>query len=586
VIEMAATGARDTAASDDLRRQLSNTSSVNDRSGARAEPFDVLLADAALGSYRRFLPGMAGVRLGLGLARRPAVVARRAGALAAEYGRIALGKTDVQPAPRDRRFADPAWADNPLLRRLAQIYVASSATAQALVTDANLDWATAQRIEFIMENAIQALAPSNLPFANPQALKAAVDSAGMNYVRGTRNLVKDMAAPPRIPAMVDTSAYRVGESVATTPGAVVLRSELFELIQYAPQTEKVLRVPLLLAPPMINKFYVMDLAPGRSMVEYLVQNGVQVFIMSWRNPGPEHSEWGFDAYAQGILEGLDAVQRVTGSEQAILYGGCSGGIVSSMTASHLATMGDSERLAGLTLVVTVLDQSRAGLASALLDRRTANAAALVSERKGYLDGRTLAEVFAWVRPGDLVWNYWVNNYLLGKTPPAFDILFWNADVTRMPARLHRDFLDLAVENALVQPGKAQLLGNPVDLSAVKTDAYVLAGVADHLCDWQSCYRTGHLLGGETRFVLSTSGHIAAIVNPPGNPKAKFQISDELPEDPRTFVKTAQTVEGTWWTDYVDWLRQRCGPEIDAPTELGGGWLPPLSDAPGTYVLEK
>jgi polyhydroxyalkanoate synthase len=583
---MAAQGPRDTAGLDSLRRQLSNTSSVDDRSGARAEPFDVLLADAALGSYRRFVPGMAGVRLGLGLARRPTVVARRAGALAVEYGRIAVGSTDVHPSSRDRRFADPGWADNPLLRRLAQAYVAASATAQALVTDANLDWASAQRIEFIMENAIQALAPSNLPFANPQALKAAVDSAGMNYVRGTRNFLKDMAAPPRIPAMVDTSAYRVGDSVATTPGAVVLRSELFELIQYAPQTEKVLRTPLLVAPPMINKFYVMDLAPGRSMVEYLVQHGVQVFIISWRNPGPEHSAWGFDAYAQGILEALDAVQRVTGSEQAVLYGACSGGIVSSMTASHLATMGDSERLAGLTLVVTVLDQSRAGLASALLDRRTATAAAAVSARKGYLDGRTLAEVFAWVRPGDLVWNYWVNNYLLGKDPPAFDILFWNADVTRMPARLHRDFLDLAVENALAEPGKARLLGNPVDLGAVKTDAYVLAGVADHLCDWQSCYRSATLLGGTTRFVLSTSGHIAAIVNPPGNPKAKYQVSEDLPEDPHTFVKAAPSVKGTWWTDYVDWLRERCGPEIDAPAELGGGLRPAICDAPGTYVFDR
>jgi polyhydroxyalkanoate synthase len=338
VIEMS-TGPRDTAGSDSLRRQLSNASSVDDRSGARAEPFDVLLADAALGSYRRFVPGMAGVRLGLGLARRPAVVARRAGALAVEYGRIALGTTCVRPAPRDRRFADPGWADNPLLRRLAQTYVASSATAQALVADANLDPASAQRIEFIIENAIQALAPSNLPFANPQALKAAVDSAGMNYVRGTRNFLKDMSAPPRIPAMVDRSAYRVGDSVAMPPGAVVLRSELFELIQYAPQTERVLRTPLLLAPPMINKFYVMDLAPGRSMVEYLIQHGMQVFIISWRNPEPEHSEWGFDAYAQGILEALDAVQRVTGSEQAVLYGGCSGGIVSSMTASQPGNAG-------------------------------------------------------------------------------------------------------------------------------------------------------------------------------------------------------------------------------------------------------
>jgi polyhydroxyalkanoate synthase len=386
--------------------------------------------------------------------------------------------------------------------------------------------------------------------------------------------------------MVDHTPYRLGENIAATPGAVVLRTEMFELIQYQPQTPTVLSRPLLVIPPMINKFYVMDLAPGRSMVEFLVQHGIQVFVVSWRNPDARHRDWGFDSYAQAILDALDAVQQVTGAERVVLYGACSGGIVSSMTAAHLAAIGDSTRLAGLTLVVTVLDQSRAGLAGAIVDRRTADAAAAVSARKGYLDGRTLAEVFAWLRPGDLVWNYWVNNYLLGKSPPAFDILFWNADVTRMPARLHRDFLELAVENALTRPGRAQLLGSPVDLGSVKTDAYVVAGIADHLCDWESSYRTAHLLGGDTRFVLSTSGHIAAIVNPPGNPKAKYQVSEQNPKDPAEFVKTAQRVDGTWWTDYVEWLHERCGPETPAPTELGGGGLEPLADAPGTYVLEK
>jgi poly(3-hydroxyalkanoate) synthetase len=342
------------------------------------------------------------------------------------------------------------------------------------------------------------------------------------------------------------------------------------------------------APPveLPNKFYVIDLAPGRSMVEFLVQQGIQVFVVSWRNPDARHRDWGFDSYARAILDALDGVQRVTGAEGVVLYGACSGGVVSAMTAAHLAASGDANRLAGLTLVVTVLDQSRAGLVSAIVDRRTADAAAAVSARKGYLDGRTLAEVFAWLRPGDLIWNYWVNNYLLGKSPPAFDILFWNADVTRMPARLHRDFLELAVENVLTKPGQAQLLGSPVDLSAVKTDAYVLAGVADHLCDWESCYRTVHLLGGDTRFVLSTSGHVAAIVNPPGNPKANYQVSQQNPEEPAEFVKTAQRADGTWWTDYVEWLRERCGPERPALTELGGGGLQPLSDAPGTYVLES
>jgi polyhydroxyalkanoate synthase len=404
-------------------------------------------------------------------------------------------------------------------------------------------------------------------------------------VRGVRNLASDLAAPPRLPSMVDRSAYEVGETVAVSPGSVVLRTDVFELVQYGAATDTVLSTPVLIVPPMINKFYVIDLAPGRSLVEYLVRQGVQVFTISWRNPDARHREWGIDTYATAVVDALDGVRRVTGQERAVLFGACSGGIVSAMTAAHLSGIGEADRLAGLTLAVTVLDQSRAGLSSAVVDRRTADAAAAASARQGYLDGRTLAEVFAWLRPGDLIWNYWVNNYLLGRTPPAFDILFWNADVTRMPARLHRDFLDLAVDNALVEPGRAQVLGGPVDLGAVKTDAYVLAGSADHLCDWESCYRTTQLFGGHTRFVLSTSGHIAAIVNPPGNPKATFQVSEQNPPDPREFLATAPRNEGSWWPDYVAWLRERCGPEIDAPGTLGGGGLEPLADAPGTYVLE-
>jgi polyhydroxyalkanoate synthase len=473
-----------------------------------------------------------------------------------------------------------------VLRRLVQAYLASSATARALVGDAQLDWASAERVGFIAENLIEALAPSNLPLANPQALKTAVDTGGLSFVRGARNLASDLASPPRVPSMVDLSAFQVGETLGASPGSVVLRTDTFELLQYRPATQTVLSTPVLIVPPMINKFYVIDLAPGRSLVEFLVQQGIQVFTVSWRNPDARHRDWGIDTYAAAVVDALDGVRRVSGQERCVLFGACSGGIVAAMTAAHLSAIGEADRLAGLTLAVTVLDQARAGLGSAVLDRRTADAAITASTRRGYLDGRTLAEVFAWLRPGDLIWNYWVNNYLLGRTPPAFDILFWNADVTRMPARLHRDFLDLAVDNSLVEPGRAQVLGGPVDLGAVTTDAYVLAGSADHLCDWESCYRTTQLLGGQTRFVLSTSGHIAAIVNPPGNPKAAFQVSEQNPPSPREFLRTAPRNEGSWWPDYVSWLRQRCGPEVDAPVALGGGGLEPLDDAPGTYVLEK
>ena len=282
---------------------------------------------------------------------------------------------------------------------------------------------------------------------------------------------------------------------------------------------------------------------------------------------------------------MDATARITGSEQAALMGTCSGGVISAMVAAHLAYTGQQQRIAAFTLMVTVLDQAQAGLASAVISERTARMAAAASRARGYLDGRSLAEVFAWLRPNDLIWNYWVNNYLLGRKPPPFDILFWNADTTRMTAGLHRDFLSVGVRNALVKPGSVTMLGSPVDLALVDRDTYMVAGVTDHICPWQSCYRSTQLLSGRHRFVLSTSGHIAAMVNPPGNEKASYQVSEESPPDPEEWLLGASTCRGSWWPDYAGWLAERCGREKDAPSEAGGGGLVPLGDAPGTYVYD-
>jgi polyhydroxyalkanoate synthase len=395
-----------------------------------------------------------------------------------------------------------------------------------------------------------------------------------------------MATPPRIPEMVDTSAFEVGRNIAVTPGAVVLRTDVLEVIQYRPQTERVRQIPLLIVPPTINKYYALDLAPNRSLVEYLVRGGQQVFVISWRNPDARHAAWGLDTYVQSVLDALTAVQRICESDQAALIGVCAGGIIASATAAHLAATGQQGRLAASGLFVTVLDNTRAGTAAALTDRRLAAAAIAQSRRRGYLDGRSLAEVFAWLRPGDLVWNYWVNNYLLGRTPPAFDILFWNADTTRMPAQLHADFVRLAMDNELVTPGALSVLGMPVDLSRVDVDSYLVAGVADHITPWQNCYRSTQLLGGESRFILSTSGHIAALVNPPDNPKASWQTNKDNPADPQDWLRTAHTEQGSWWPDLLAWLGERCGSDKPTPQNLGGAGLPPLIDAPGTYVFDS
>ena len=467
-----------------------------------------------------------------------------------------------------------------------QAYLASGQTAGQLVGDAGLDWRDEQRMRFLADNLIAACAPSNLPLINPASAKAAIDSAGMNLLRGGSHLMRDLAVSPRIPEMVDGSAFEVGRNIATTPGAVVLRTEVFELIQYAPQTEQVREVPLLLVPPTINKYYALDLAPGRSLVEFLVREGQQVFVMSWRNPDARHASWDFDTYVQSIVDAMDAVERITGVERTALMGICSGGILAAMTAAYLAATGRDDRLAALSLAVTVIDTARAGLASAVTNRRLAAAAKAQSRRRGYLDGRSLAEVFAWLRPGDLVWNYWVNNYLLGKKPPAFDILFWNSDTTRMTAGLHADFVDMAMDNLLTEAGGVSVMGVPIDLSRIDTDAYVVAGIADHITPWQNCYRSTQLLGGTTRFVLSTSGHIAALVNPPGNPKASYQVNKDNPADPADWLTTAQTQQGTWWTDASGWLAERCGSQKPAPEQLGGAGLRALVDAPGTYVFDS
>ena len=551
-----------------------------------AASLDELLTQASVGVARRLLPAGPGIRYVGALARRPQRVAMRLGTLPAEIGRITTGASTVAPAPGDRRFADPAWTQNPVLRRIVQAYLAASETAQGLVQDVPLSWADAQRVKFAVDNLVDAAAPSNNPLLSPVAWKAVIDSGGANLVTGPRNLARDLMSTPRVPSMVDSSAYTVGTDLGATAGAVVYRTAMFEIIQYRPQTETVREVPLLVIPPTINKYYVLDLAPGRSLIEYLVQQGQQVFVVSWRNPDSRHSKWGFDAYAEGLLDAFDTVDRITGAGSAHVVAACSGGLLACLTAAHRAATGQISRLASLSLLVTMIDQSTAGVPGAMISEASAARAVARSRRKGYLDGRSLAEVFAWLRPNDLIWNYWINNYLQGKTPPKFDILYWNADTTRMPAKLHRDFVDAALNNKLAKPGAVTVLGTEVDLSKITVDSYVVAGSADHICPWTNCYRSSQLLGGRVRFVLSTNGHIAALVNPPNNPKSSYQVSDDNTLDADEWRLKAQQEKGSWWPDYTGWLRDRSGAEKPAPDVLGNAEFPPIEDAPGSYVLDR
>jgi len=553
---------------------------------ASAAPFDLLLSDAARSPLRRFLPGMSGVRFTANLARRPGRVVGRTYGLASELAKVGIGRSELEPHEKDRRFADEAWAKNPLFKRTLQGYLAFGEAVRGLVGDAELDWGDGQRMGFIVDNIVEASAPSNNPLLNPMVLKRVIDTGGGNLVAGGRRFVRDFASAPRVPSMVEPDAFEVGTDIAVTPGAVVLRTDVFELIQYTPQTPQVREIPLLIVPPTINKYYVIDLAEQRSLVEHLVANGQQVYCISWRNPDARHADWGLDTYGQAIIEAMDACQEISRADQISLLGICSGGMIASMLLAHLAATEDLDRVAAFSLAVTVLDQNQAGLPSALLSRKAAAASTKASSEKGYLDGKVLAEIFAWLRPNDLIWNYWVNNYLLGRAPKAFDILYWNADPVRMTAAMHRDFMDLAISNSLTVPGSARMLGTDIDLGKVQTDTYVVAGIADHLCKWESCYQTTQLLGGDTKFVLSTSGHIAAMVNPPGNPKASFQTATSNPADAQEWLESASKVKGSWWEDYVAWLAERTGPERSKPGRLGSAAYEPVCDAPGTYVHDR
>ena len=573
-------------ASMNTTRTAGESADTGGAESAGAGALDLLLPHATVGVLRRFRPDASMTRYALRLASRPGTVAARSGKLAAELASIVAGRSAVAPQPRDRRFADPAWSGNPLLKRTLQTYLAVGQAAEKLLADAELDWRDNTRLKFVLTNLIAASAPSNNLLISPPAWKAFIDTGGLSVVRGTRAFVSDMASSPRIPTMVAPDAFEIGADLAVTPGAVVARTDVFELIQYQPATPTVHQFPLLMVPPMINKYYIADLAPGRSMLEFFVAQGYQVFVISWRNPGKDARNWDLNTYGNAVMESVSAAREITKAAKINIIGLCAGGILSSMVGAHLSATGQLDQVASLCLGVTLLDMTEAGTTVSLMDEGTAKASMLASRARGYMDGRTLAGVFAWLRPDDLIWNYWVNNYLQGKPPPAFDILFWNADTTRMPAGLHRNFVEIALANALTKPGEASMLGSRVDLSKIDADSYVVAGIADHIVPWPSAYRNTQLLGGNPRFVLSTSGHIASMVNPPSNPKSTYRLAAGNPPDPQEWLAAAETVQGTWWSDYTSWLADRSGGMKQRPRKLGSAKFPPLEPAPGTYILQR
>ncbi len=549
---------------------------------------DVMLSEAVAGGPPRFLAPGAAVTVGVGLARHPGRVASRATSLASELRRVARGRSDIAPPRGDRRFTDQAWAGSWLFRRLLQGYLALGETVDGLISDADVDWRAERRARLAAGNAIDALAPTNFPWSNPEVIKETINTGGENLVRGARQLAHDIATPPRLPATVDTSKFEVGRNLAASPGSVVLRTEVFELIQYKPSTDEVREVPLLFVPPTINKFYVLDISPGRSMIEHYVAQGQQVFAISWRNPEQAEGHFDLDTYANAVAQARDAAASITEQSKVHLAAACSGGIVAAGLLGQLAASGELDEIASLTLMVCALDNDTEGTMSAFASRDVAAAAVAESARKGYLDGQALQGVFTWLRPNDLVWNYVVNNYLLGKDPPAFDILFWNQDTVRLAAGLHRDFIYIGLDDSFTHPGALEVLGQPVDLGKVDLDTYFVAGLTDHIVPWESAYNGARLFGGARRFVLSSSGHIQSLVNPPpadgAESRASYRVADELPESADQFLAQAPRLSGTWWSDWDSWLAERSGERKPAPKSLGNRAHQAQAKAPGTYVL--
>jgi polyhydroxyalkanoate synthase len=541
----------------------------------------VLGANPLVGLNRQQAAAALG-RLFQRMAVEPGVVMATTLEAAGQLLEVLVGRSDVTAEPRDKRFADRVWSENPVYRRLLQAYLVDARAVLAVVDEVDMDPKSRERARFAMSLFTEAAAPTNTLLGNPNALAKAFQTRGRSLLTGVRHMAHDLRHNGGLPATVDTRPFTVGGNLAVTPGEVVHRSEVFELIQYAPAGTTTFARPLVAIPPQINKFYISDIAPGRSLIEHLVGAGVPYFAISWRNPTAAQRDWNLDTYAAACKEAIEVACEITGSADANVVGMCAGAITMAGLLGHLVATGEA-LVNTATFLVAGLDTAQESQIGMLASKPAVDAARIRSQRAGYLDGKDLAKVFAWLRPNDLVWNYWVNNYLLGQNPPAFDILHWNADTTRLPAGLHADFLDLATTNGLAE-GTLTVLGTPVDLSKVTLDAYVVAGSTDHIVPWQTAYQTTQLLGGETQFVLSSSGHIQAIVNPPGNPKSSYRTRDGAPPaTAEAWLDGSDVRAGSWWEHWTAWLAARSDERRRAPRKLGSRAHPLLEPAPGRYV---
>ncbi len=494
----------------------------------------------------------------------------------------------VRPPRGDRRFRHPAWSENPFFDYLKQSYLLMvDSWQEALAHLDDLPPRDRARAAFFLRQWLDALSPSNFPFTNPEVIEETISSRGENLVRGIRNFLADLerGRGELMIRMTDERAFRLGETIAATPGKVVYRNTIFELIQYAPTTETVHARPLLIYPPWINKYYILDLTPEKSFVRWCVDQGITVFMVSWVNPDARHRDKGLADYMRdGQLEALRVVRAITGGERVNVIGYCVAGTLLAATLAWLAAKGRADEIESATFLTAQVDFSEAGELCLFVDSEQLKSLEERMERQGYLDARAMFSTFNMLRANDLIWSFYVNNYLLGREPPPFDLLYWNADSTNLPARLHEEYLRwMYLENRLVQPGGIVLDDVPIDLACIRTPTFVQAAREDHIAPPQSVYKLTRHLEGPMRFVLAGSGHIAGVVNPPAADKYQhWTRRPPYPKDFRRFLETAEERPGSWWPHWLDWLKRHLGGKVPARAP-GAADYPPIADAPGAYV---
>jgi poly[(R)-3-hydroxyalkanoate] polymerase subunit PhaC len=491
----------------------------------------------------------------------------------------------IEAASEDRRFKDKAWSDNALFDYIKQSYLLTARCIQGAVKNVEgLDERTARKVDFYTRQFVDAIAPSNFVMTNPEVLRATIESRGENLLNGLKNLLDDLErGKGRLAiSMTDMAAFKIGENIATTPGKVIYQNELIQLLQYAPATKTVKRRPLLIIPPWINKYYILDLRPRNSFIRWAVEQGHTVFVISWVNPDARLAEKSFEDYMrEGPLAALDAMEQATGEREANVIGYCLGGTLLASTLAYMAAKRDN-RVKSATYFVTMVDFKEAGELSVFIDEEQLHALDERMAKKGYLEARDMHTTFNMLRANDLIWSFVVNNYLLGKSPFPFDLLYWNADSTRMPAAMHSFYLrKMYQENLLVQPGGMTIGGVPIDLRKIKTPSFLLSTREDHIAPWRSTYAATQIYSGPVKFALSASGHIAGVVNPPGGKYGHWE-NDGNPPTPDEWLAGATQHPDSWWPAWESWVAQYTGGEVPA-RQPGDGKLKPIEGAPGSYV---